>query len=70
MNLPTDNITEFEDYCRLLVDYKQWYEKMGKDPSNGNASFRRIVSPITGKLRLFNQILAHIGWEIVVRKKQ
>jgi len=65
-----DNITEFENYCRTLVDYKKWYSDMGKNPNNGNASFMRIVSPITSKLRLFNKMLAHIGWEIVVRKKQ
>ena len=65
-----DNIKELEDHCRTLVDYKQWYSAMGKDPSNGNASFRRMVLPITNKLRLFNRMLAHIGWEVVVQKKE
>lgn len=68
--LNNDNITEFEDYCRLSIDYKKWYTDMGKDPSNGNASFKRLVLPITRSLRRYNKMLSHIGWEIVVRKKE
>lgn len=67
--LNNDNITEFEDYCRLSVDYKRWYADMGKNASNGNASFKRLVLPITRALRRYNKMLSHIGWEIVVRKK-
>lgn len=70
MNLPTDNISEFEDYCRLSVDYRRWYSDMGKNPANGNASFRRLVLPITKKLRIFNEMLSHIGFEVVVQKKE
>lgn len=65
-----DNITEFENYCRLGVDYKKWYEDMGKNPANGNASFKRLVVPITRTLRKYNTMLSYIGWEIVIRKKE
>lgn len=68
MNLPIDNITEFEDFCRLGVDLKQWSIKMGKNPFN--ASFKRLVLPITNTLRKYNDMLSHIGWEIVIRKKE
>jgi len=70
MKLPTDNIKEFEDYCRLSVDYRQWYTDMGKNPDNGNASFKRLALPITRALRRYNKILSHIGWEIVIQKKK
>jgi len=43
---------------------------MGKDPSNGNASFNRLVVPITRTVRRYNKMLALIGWEIKLVKTE